>query len=134
MTMHKMVYRPSHPKASKSGDVYEHVIVAERALGRFMPAGSEIHHVDGNPRNNAASNLVICQDKAYHKLLHARTRVVRAGGNPNTQKICGYCRELKPFDAFGLMRANKSTGRQSRCLECGRISDAIKRRLRKVAA
>ena len=31
-------------------------------------------HLDGNPRNNAPSNLVICQDKAYHMLLHARQR------------------------------------------------------------
>jgi hypothetical protein len=26
---------------------------------------------------------VICQDRAYHMLLHMRERIVRAGGDPN---------------------------------------------------
>src|SRR5947208_11802270 len=115
-----MVYRPDQPKASGSGDVYEHVLVAEAALGHPLPPRAEIHHVDGNPRNNTPSNLVICPDHAYHMLLHVRTRILRAGGNPNTDKWCNDCRQAKPFTAFNQRTAHKSMKRQSICRECSR--------------
>src|SRR5579862_7979123 len=79
-----------------AGGRYAHVMVAERALGRRLPAGAVVHHVDGNPANNAAKNLVICPNQAYHLLLHARQRIVDAGGSPAQQKICKTCKALKP--------------------------------------
>lgn len=123
---------PDHPKASASGCVYEHVLIAERALGRYLPEGAEVHHADENKRNNANRNLVICQDKAYHKLLHARARVVAAGGDPNTQAVCGACRQPKPFSAFYRMADNASTGVNGRCKECHRL--LRKPRARRMAA
>lgn len=53
---------------------YEHVWIAEAALGRAMKFGEEVHHVDGNPANNDPSNLIICPSRSYHKLLHKRER------------------------------------------------------------
>lgn len=87
--------------------LWEHQVVAEKALGHPLPPKAHIHHVDGNPRNNTPSNLVICQDAAYHKLLHRRARIVKMGGNPNTQAWCGYCKRLRPIEEFG----RRSTGR-----------------------
>lgn len=70
-----------------------HRVIAERALGKPLPVGSEVHHVDS--ANLDRSALVICQDIKYHRFLHVRMRVVRAGGNPNTQRICGVCKRLR---------------------------------------
>lgn len=108
-------------KQRLNASVYEHVLVAEAALGRKLPAGVQIHHGNEDKMDNRSSNLVICQDAAYHKLLHVRTRVLRAGGDPNTERICGMCKELRPFNAFTVSRANKSTGLGSRCRECSSI-------------
>lgn len=79
---------------------YQHVAVAEAALGRALPKGAVVHHVDGNKANNHPGNLVICESQSYHLLLHARARVQAAGGDPNTQKICSRCRAVKGFDCF----------------------------------
>lgn len=90
--------KPGHYLAKSVGGRRKrlaHVLIAERALGRPLPAGAQVHHVDGNSLNNSPSNLVICQDQAYHSLLHARQRVLAAGGNPNTQRLCKFCGELK---------------------------------------
>jgi hypothetical protein len=130
-TGYPKVQAAEHPKA-QNGCVPEHVIVAERALGRLIPAGAEIHHVDDNPRNNTNRNLVICQDKAYHKLLHTRARVVRAGGDPNRERICSTCRALKPFDDFTRQARNKNDGIGRMCGECRRSYNKTYVRVRPV--
>lgn len=108
----------NNPRASKSGQVHRHILVAEKALGRYLPKGAEVHHVDENKRNYANSNLVICQDQAYHRLLHARLRILRAGGNPNTDSVCSVCRLAKPRDCFYKRTYNKSHGCTHRCKGC----------------
>lgn len=91
---YRLVRLHGHPKASPVGQVSEHVVVAEAAFGKYLPDGAVIHHVNGNPRDNRPSNLVICQDSAYHSLLHLRQRIYRAGGNPNTHRLCCHCKQL----------------------------------------
>lgn len=54
--------------------VFEHIHIAERALGKQLPLGAIVHHIDENPSNNTPTNLLICPDQAYHMLLHKRMR------------------------------------------------------------
>lgn len=74
----------------------EHIVIAERALGRPMPVGAVVHHVNHDSTDNRRENLVICQDHAYHMLLHRRERARDACGDPNALRchICsGYDRQ-----------------------------------------
>lgn len=91
-----------------------HRLRAEAALGKRLPTGAEVHHVDGT--KSVYSPLVICQDKAYHKLLHVRTRVVRAGGDPDTQRVCGACGKPRNISEFYQRKTDGS--RVSTCKSC----------------
>jgi len=64
------------------------VLVAEAALGKFLPDGAEVHHVDGVKGRNVGGNLVVCQDRGYHMLLEQRTRALIACGDANAKRCC----------------------------------------------
>ena len=89
--------------------VDQHVAVVEKVLGKVLPAGAEVHHVDGGRRNNSNSNLVVCPSSAYHKLLHRRTEALEASGNANYQK-CQYC---KNWDSPGNVQSVVKSDRPS---------------------
>jgi hypothetical protein len=109
--------RNGYATCSDDSDKYLHVAIAEKALGRPLPPKAEVHHVDGNKLNNAPSNLVICPDHSYHALLHARQRILDAGGVPGKDKVCFACGRLLEVSAF-VKNKRMYDGLHSKCREC----------------
>jgi hypothetical protein len=67
-------------KMIRVGDKYvmEHVLLAERALGKSLPEGAVIHHVNGDVTDNYRPfNLIICPNQSYHMLLERRTKELK---------------------------------------------------------
>ena len=103
-----------HERADKAGKVREHVLIAERVLGRPLAKTSPVHHVNENRADNRNGNLVICEDNAYHRLLHRRTTAFKATGNAHALK-CSFCSQ------WGTDGFSKNGKRHVACLsEYGR--------------
>lgn len=80
-----LIRDPNHPRARSNGYVYKHIIDAEKALGKKLPQKCEVHH-------HTKDQLIICPDRAYHCLIHLRTRALKESNHPNYRQ-CYHCRE-----------------------------------------
>lgn len=83
----------------ETGDwVYEHRLVMEQHLGRKLASHEVVHHIDGNPGNNALENLIVLT-RSTHIVNHALQRKRWARGFDS----CFYCgRSDRPHNAHGL--------------------------------
>lgn len=120
---------PYRANNTSSGRVYSHILIAEKALGKPLPPGAQVHHVDGNGLNNEHRNLVVCQDQAYHMLLHVRAKILKAGGNQNTDKMCCVCQRPRPYAAFNISTKDV-LGLQGTCRDCGKARRQARREQR----
>lgn len=82
------IYYPEHPRAYKNGCVYEHILVAEKILGRYLTEEECVHHIDRNRKNNDPNNLMIFKTNADHMRYHQ-------GGEPIIQDDGTYISKLK---------------------------------------
>ncbi len=95
---------PTHPRAYR-GYVTESVLVVEKALGKCLPLSATVHHINGIITDNRPKNLIVCQNNAYHQLLHARQRAYKASGDPNKRK-CKYCKKYDSIERLIKYRGN----------------------------
>jgi len=124
-----MVYNPTHQRALGNGYVREHVLLAEKALGSAIPTGAQVHHVNG-PSDN--SQLVICQDQNYHKLLHIRQAAMRATGNPDLRR-CKFCGEYDSTEKLRCIQQPKGRGWRVYHPECARIYERSRNRPKRLS-
>jgi uncharacterized protein (DUF1330 family) len=67
---YRMIKKREHPNANARGYVYEHRLVMEQKLGRYLRKDEIVHHLDGNKMNNNIDNLVLMSQSDHLKLLN----------------------------------------------------------------
>jgi hypothetical protein len=128
MNGYVMILCPDHPRADTYGYVYEHLVVADKAIGFFLEEPHQVHHFNEVRSDNGRHNLVVCEDQAYHHLLHRRQRVVASGGDPDIQKLCWKCRRPRPFSNF--YKSNRTAdGMAGECKECDAATGKARHRI-----
>lgn len=129
---YRPVYAPDNPRAHRN-HVFEHVLVAEKVLGFYLPAKAVVHHVNRNGADNSHSNLVICENQGYHRLLHARQRIAEAGGRPGIDKICSRCKLIKRRTEFSNTAFHGQLAPASICRACSIVVQRLRRKSVKLA-
>lgn len=62
------IYCPMHPKANTRGYVYEHRVIMESVIGRYLIGDEVVHHINGIRWDNRIENLKIMSSSEHSKL------------------------------------------------------------------
>jgi len=84
-----LVRVPNHKRSGSNGYVPRSIIIAEGILGKSLPKGTIVHHYG---KIDDDTKIVVCENIAYHNLLHQRQRAYAACGNAGWLK-CYICKE-----------------------------------------
>ncbi len=80
-----LIHCLNHPRAKireKGHYVFEHILVAEKKLGRYLKPNEVVHHINNIKDDNCPKNLYVMKDRAhslyeqnvrktYHKWIHS---------------------------------------------------------------
>lgn len=64
-TGYVLMYAPNHPRAHKN-KVFEHIMVMEKHLGRYLLPKERIHHINGVKTDNRIENLELFESQSQH--------------------------------------------------------------------
>ena len=107
------VYCPEHPHAYRDGYVLQHILIAEKALGSLLPTEAVVHHANEDRSNNRGSNLVICENQAFHQLLHRRMKALKECGHADWRH-CWVCDGWFPPDDPDIVIKHEGRFQQER--------------------
>lgn len=110
---YSIIHKPEHPNADAKGYVYEHILIAEKALGKYLPPKAIVHH-------HTPEQLVVGENQGYHMLIHQRQRALEACGHADWLK-CPFCKQYD--DPKNLRIGKNKAGRHPKC-----ASDYAKKR------
>ena len=64
--------KQGHPRANSTGQVYEHILVMEKKIGRFVRVDEIVHHKNEDKSDNRPGNLELLGSAIEHMRLHGK--------------------------------------------------------------
>lgn len=87
-----LVWIPEHPRSFKQGWYFEHILVAEKMLGRLLEHYESVHHISQNKQDNTWKNLFVCTREEHdraHRMQGVSYRKLHPTWTCRTCTICG---------------------------------------------
>jgi len=66
-----MILKKDHPRANNGGYVFEHILIMEKHLDKFIPINENVHHINGLKDDNRLENLEI-MTRSEHRSHHMK--------------------------------------------------------------
>jgi hypothetical protein len=63
-------YAPNHPSLRGTRYIFEHRLVMEKHLGRYLKDEEVVHHINGNRTDNRIENLMLFRNSGEHIKYH----------------------------------------------------------------
>jgi hypothetical protein len=67
-------HQPEHPHSDRQGYIFEHIIMMEKHIGRYLNSDEIVHHINGIKDDNRIENLKLMTDRV-HRSFHSRLSV-----------------------------------------------------------
>jgi len=64
------IYYPGHPFCDKKKYVFEHRLVMEKHIGRYLNPDEVVHHINGEKTDNSIGNLMLFSNNSLHGRHH----------------------------------------------------------------
>lgn len=83
-----LILKPGHPRRVGGSYVYEHILVMEKHLGRFLEKNEVVHHINGVKVDNRVDNLQVVSPQEHRKI-HTTVKIKSelVGNNKSTAEM-----------------------------------------------
>lgn len=85
------IYAADHPYADKNNSVFEHRLVMESHLGRYLEPSEIVHHINGVKTDNRIENLEVMTQSEHARAHHTGTKRPRTIGWSKLYDVCRRC-------------------------------------------